>query len=59
MDVHINEIVSRVRAVDGSAIGEKTLRRIVEAVLEALRQEREHATRVAAELEIGPRKDRP
>jgi hypothetical protein len=50
MDVMIREVVSRIRAVDGAAISEKTLIRIVAAVLEAVERKRMHAAEVATEL---------
>jgi len=50
MQVIIDEVVSNVRALSGeSVLAPETMRRIVEAVLEAVRAERDHADRVAEE----------
>jgi len=53
MDVHIGEVVSTVRAVDGDALLEpRTLEKIVNAVLRAVREEEEHRARMWAERRI-------
>ncbi len=53
MEVHIEEIVSTVRTVDGtSVLAPRTLAEIVRAVLEAVRQREEHDRRVRAEQRI-------
>jgi hypothetical protein len=52
MDVLIQEVVSRVRAVDGAGLSDQTLRHIVEAVLEAVEQKRERGAQVAQELSV-------
>lgn len=53
MQVIIDEVVSRVRAVDGrSALGPETTRALVEMVLAALRQEVAHDERVRNERAV-------
>ncbi len=53
MEVHIGDIVSTVRAVDGdSLLTPQTLSKIVQAVLEAVREQEEHYKRVRAEQRI-------
>jgi hypothetical protein len=53
MEVHIGDIVSTVRAVDGdSLLTQQTLSKIVQVVLEAVREQEEHHKRVRAEQRI-------
>ncbi len=53
MDVHIGEVVSTVRAVDGDALLEsRTLEKIVNAVLQAVREQEEHRARMRVERRI-------
>lgn len=53
MDIHIGEVVSNVRAVDGDALlSPQTLEKIVEAVLRAVREQEAHRARVEAERRI-------
>jgi hypothetical protein len=53
MEVNIGEVVSSVRAVDGdSLLAPKTLEKIVEAVLQAVREQEEHRARTRAERQI-------
>ena len=53
MDIHINELVSNVRAVDGDVLLEpRTLEKIVDAVLQAVRDQEEHRARTRAERRI-------
>jgi hypothetical protein len=53
MEVHIGDIVSTVRAVDGdSLLTPQTLSKIVQVVLEAVREQEEHHKRVCAEQRI-------
>jgi hypothetical protein len=53
MDVHIGEIVSTVRAVDGDALlAPQTLEKIVRAVLRAVEEREAHACRVKAEQRV-------
>lgn len=53
MEVHIGDIVSMVRAVDGdSLLTPQTLSKIVQVVLEAVREQEEHHKRVRAEQRI-------
>ena len=53
MDVHIGEIVSTVRAVDGDALlAPQTLEKIVQAVLRAVEERDAHARRVRAEQRV-------
>jgi hypothetical protein len=53
MEVHINDIVSSVRTVDGdSLLAPQTLAKIVQAVLAAVREQEEHRMRVRAEQRI-------
>jgi hypothetical protein len=53
MEVHIGDIVSTVRAVDGdSLLTPQTLSKIVQVVLEAVREQEEHHKRVRAEQRI-------
>jgi hypothetical protein len=50
MQVIIDEVVSRVRAVDGrSALAPETMRAIIEKVLECVREEMAHDERVRRE----------
>lgn len=50
MEVIIHELVSRVRTLDtDSVLAPATFRRIVEAVLEAVREDSAHQKRVAEE----------
>jgi hypothetical protein len=54
MEININEMTSTVRAVDGDALlAPATLKRIVAAVLEAVREREEHRGRVEAERRVG------
>jgi len=53
MDVHIGDIVSTVRTVDGdSLLAPQTLTKIVEVVLLAVWEQEEHRARVRAEQRI-------
>ena len=53
MQVIIDEVVSRVRAVDGrSALAPETLRSIVDAVLAAVRAEAAHNAQVSNERSL-------
>lgn len=53
MDIDINEIVSTVRAVDGGTlVSPPVMRRIVEAVVEAVDQKMKHEKRVGEERKI-------
>ena len=53
MDVQINELQSTVRAVDGdSLLSPRTLSKIVQSVLEAVKDEEGHKKRVRAEQRI-------
>lgn len=53
MEVHIGEIISTVRAVDGdSLLAPQTLEKIVRAVLVAVREREEHRMRVRAEQRV-------
>ena len=53
MDVHIGEIVSTVRTVDGDALlAPQTLEKIVRAVLRAVEEREAHACRVKAEQHV-------
>lgn len=53
MDIHIGEVVSNMRAVDGDALlSPQTLEKIVEAVLQAVREQEAHRARVEAERRI-------
>jgi ABC-type nitrate/sulfonate/bicarbonate transport system substrate-binding protein len=53
MDVHIGEIVSTVRAVDGDAlVNPQTLEKIVRAVLRAVDERDAHQRRVRAEQRV-------
>jgi hypothetical protein len=53
MEVNIGDIVSTVRAVDGDVLlAPQTLQKIVNLVLEAVRQQEEHRMRVRAEQRI-------
>jgi hypothetical protein len=55
MEVQIGELSSTVRAVDGDALlAPQTLERIVRAVLQAVRDEQEHARRVQSEQRVTP-----
>lgn len=54
MNVIIDEVISRVRAIDGrSALAPETLRAIVDAVLAAVRAERDHEHQVGRERATG------
>lgn len=54
MQVIIDEVVSRVRAVDGrSALAPETLRAIVDTVLAAVRAEMAHDQQIARERDTG------
>jgi len=53
MEVHINDIVSTVHAVDGDALlAPQTLAKIVQAVLEVMREQEEHRMRVRSEKQV-------
>ena len=53
MEVEINDIVSTVRTIDGDALlAQPTLTKIVQVVLEAVREREEHRMRVRAEQRI-------
>ena len=53
MEVNIGEIVSTVHAVDSeSLLAPQTLEKIVRVVLEAIREQEDHRTRVRAEQQI-------
>jgi len=53
MQVIIDEVVSRVRAIDGrSALGPETTRALVEMVLAALREEMAHDERIRTERAV-------
>ena len=53
MQVIIDEVVSRVRAIDGrSALAPETMRAIVEMVLAAVREEAAHEERVRCERSV-------
>jgi hypothetical protein len=54
MQVIIDEVISRVRAIDGrSALAPETLRAIVDTVLAAVREEMAHDQRVMRERMSG------
>lgn len=54
MDVHINEVASTVRAVDGDALlSPQTMNKIIQLVLQAVQERDEHRKRVSAEQRIG------
>jgi len=53
MQVIIDEVVSRVRAIDGaSALAPETMRSIVDAVMAALREEMAHDRRICEERSL-------
>ncbi len=53
MQVIINELVSKVRAIDGqSVLSPSTLQRIVETVLEAVQQDEDHTQRTSEERSL-------
>ena len=53
MDVNINEIESTVHAVDSETLlSPRTLKKIVQVVLDAVREQEEHRMRVQAEQRI-------
>jgi len=53
MDIHIGEIESIVRAVDGETLlSPQVMSKIIQAVLQATRQQEEHHKRVRAEQRI-------
>jgi hypothetical protein len=53
MDVEINEVVSTVRAVDGQALlSPQLLRRLVEAMMQAVNDHREHEERTQKENRV-------
>ena len=53
MDVHINEMQTNVRAVDGdSLLTPQTLQKIVKIVLAAIDEDKAHAERMDAEQRI-------
>jgi hypothetical protein len=55
MQVIIDEVVSRVRAIDGrSALAPETMRAIVDTVLAAVREEMAHDRRVRQERAADP-----
>lgn len=54
MQVIIDEVISRIRAIDGrSALAPETMRAIVETVLAAVREEMAHDQRVQRERGSG------
>jgi hypothetical protein len=54
MQVIIDEVISRVRTIDGrSALAPETMRAIVDAVLAAVREEMAHDERVRQERSTG------
>lgn len=53
MEVHIDEVASTVRAVDGEALlAPATLRKILHAVMQAIDEREHHRGRVHAETRI-------
>ena len=53
MNVHIGEVVSSVRAVDGDpALSPRAMEQIVRAVLRAVREDRDHDRRAGAERRV-------
>jgi len=53
MDVEINEVVSTVRAVDGQALlSPQLLRRLVEAMMQAVKDHHEHEKRTQKENRV-------
>jgi hypothetical protein len=53
MDVHIGDVTSTVRAVDGdSLLAPQTMEKIVRVVLQAMRDQEEHGKRVRAEQRV-------
>jgi hypothetical protein len=53
MEVHIDEVASTVRAVDGDALlAPHTLRKILHAVMQAIDEREQHRGRVRAETRI-------
>lgn len=53
MEVNIGDLISRVQAVDDSALlSPRVLERIVHLVLEAVREREDHQARVCAEQRI-------
>jgi hypothetical protein len=54
MEININEMTSTVRTVDSDALlAPETMKRIVAAVLEAVRERDEHRDRVDSERRVG------
>ena len=54
MEVHINDVQSSVRAVDGdSLLTPQTLQKIVGVVLQAVRDDDAHRERVRSEQQVG------
>ncbi len=53
MDVNISDIVSTVHVVDGDVLlAPQTLAKIVQVVLQAVHEQKEHGMRVQAEVRI-------
>lgn len=52
MHIEVQEIVSKIRAVEGAGISHKTLQAIVAAVLEAIDQNKRQADRLSADLDM-------
>ena len=53
MEVHIGDLTSTVRAVDGdSLLAPQTMEKIVRVVLQAVRDQEEHGKRVRAEQRV-------
>lgn len=56
MDFHIGEMNSTVRMTDSqSMLGPEMFERLVRAVMERVREERDHMRRVEAERRVEPR----
>jgi hypothetical protein len=55
MDVHIDQVTSTVRAVDGSALlSPQVMQQIIRIVLQAVEQETSHQRRARAERRVTP-----
>jgi type IV secretory pathway ATPase VirB11/archaellum biosynthesis ATPase len=53
MEVHIGDVTSTVRAVDGdSLLAPQTMEKIVRVVLQAVRDQEDHGKRVRAEQRV-------
>lgn len=58
MEVHIDDVVSTVRTVDGDALlSPNVMRQILSVVLKAVREERAHAERLRQEQGVSPMRD--